>query len=402
MKKLLIAIILAPTILLSCKKEEPTPTNNTNNETQIPNPITVSNGWEIVGGKSMTDMGNSPSQTFYYLEHVKKHGNIVDLYINSFNAITTNTMSHRLQFDKTNQKEMYYKFINNVFNSQMPNLAFRSISLAPEDYEYIRPDGYFRGFDKIDGFTTGNYNTNVAVYPVNSGDLGTLPFMSNGVIKYLDGNKMIRPVLNTFWYTGVTSSFRIGNDFYITTIDNFENNKARVYKSTATPTYLGNGADILDEYGVDQIVEAEGILFPTPVVYQGIQKSNVFQHGDNYLISILLKMADEDVMTGFEYNPQSNQILPVNYVYPDLNEFDGIMIPMLDRPGNYIRSCYTGNISESRIIYHYDGVQKTKILLPQFNGTTATQYSGEFFYSEGRIYSLIAYQGYVFLMSKEL
>ncbi len=401
MKKLFITIILAPAILISCKKEETSPPT-TDNDPQIQNPISVSNGWEIVGGKSITAMGNAPTQTFYTLKHVQKHGDIVDFYINSNNAVTNNTMTHRLQFNMTNQKEIYYKFINNVFSSQIANLTFNSRSLAPEDYEYIRPDGYYRGFDKIDGFTTGNYNTNVAVYPVTSGDLGTLPYMSNGVVKYLDNNKMIRPVLNTFWYTGVTSSFRIGNDYYITTIDNYENNTARVYKSTAAPTYIGNGSDVLDEYGVEQIAEVESILFPNAVVYQGIQKSHVFKNGNNYIISILLKIANEDVMTGFEYNPQTNQILAVNYQYPDLNEYDGIMIPMLDRPGNYIRSCYTGITSESRIIYHYDGQQKTKILLPEFTQYSFGTYAGEFFYSEGKIYSLITAHGNVYLMSKEL
>lgn len=395
-----------PVIITACKKEETTPPP-TNNNPEIQNPIAVSNGWEIVGGKSITAMGNAPTQTFYTLKHVQKHGDIVDFYINSFNAITTNTMSHRLQFNKTNQKEIYYKFINNVFNPQVDNLVFRSRSLAPEDYEYIRPDGYYRGFDKIDGFTTGNYNTNVASYPVNFGDLGTLPYMSNeilsnGVVKYLDINKMIRPVLNSSWFTGVTSSFRISNDYYITTIDNNGNNTARVYKSTAAPTYIGNGSDVLDEYGIEQIAETESVLFPNAVVYQGIQKSDLFKNGNNYIISILLQIADGDVLTGFEYNPQTNQILAINYQYPDLNEYDGIMIPMLDRPGNYIRSCYTGNISESRIIYHYDGQQKTKILLPQFTQYSFGTYAGEFFYSEGKIYSLITAHGNVYLMSKDL
>lgn len=400
MKKVVLSILFAPILLVSCKKE-PTPPV-VDNEPQVPNPISVSNGWEIIGSKSIAEMGNSPSQTTYSLKHVQKHGGVLDLYFNSFNLITTNTMTHRLQLSMTSKKEVYYKFINLVFNPQSENLAFKSRSLAPEDYEYIRPDGYYSGFTKIDGFTNGNSNTNVASYPVSRGDLGENPYMSNGIVKYLDAEKMIRPQLNSFWYTGLTASFRIGDFYYATTIDNDGNNAARVYKSTTTPTLVGNGSTILDEYGVELKAEMENVLFPSPVVYQGIQKSYVFKNGNNRIISILLKMSNQDVMTGFEFNPQTNEISAINYQYPDLNDYDGFMIPMLDKPGNYLRSCYTNNPSESRILFHYDGQQKTKILLPQFTGTTVTEYSGEFFYSEGRIYSLITYQGNVYLMTKEI
>lgn len=413
MKKLTLFSLLIISVI-ACKKKDNA--NSANVGPTIQTPIDSSNGWELLDSKYADDVNFSPSQSYPKIEYIKTHGNIADIFLSCFNAISTTTSGNRWQIDLNSKSTVkLWKDLYVIFDQQKAsyNLGFRSLSTAENDFEFVRSDGYYKGNSSI--VTEAFYQNNdersfTNKFPVGYTNLLDKVILQNTNFAKVKGSQypfIVSLLSEAYWATQKLATLEYNGKVYVITIDNDANNPIKIYQSLDT-LFTGYSNVILEpSYPFELKKTYKNILSANTLTYKGI-KPYLFKDGNLYKLCLEVSTSstsNEKDIYNLTFNPNDLSIVQNVFAYPNLNvDPNNTSFTLLDdRLGHFLKLVYSASGTKPTSVYYLDGVSENLVKMPKLKPTANSfDYGKTLYYNSGRLFLVVSYNNYVHILSKKI